>query len=334
MIKLSSILNEVLEGAKVTFDDKGKVATSIDIAVKHIDGEQLDTYNGITKKNSYEVFYSLISDPKVVKVKPAQDALKYKAELIKPNELKALVSDTLSARLSKVDYIGYLESEGNLNKVLADTIKGLYPNAEVVYVEKIAYNDLSKAVNWESVSKQTDRIKQAIMDWLEKNKDKEGPQKISKSNKMQSLVAKQLYSKYNFGLHPSGEGEEFPPVYNMVIDCLTKGKTMLIIDDNMYTGDDFYKVFESIERIKDRLRKENEMPVGEESKAFEELEKVKKLPKFKTSKFLQDKAKELEKVQELYRTRVSILNSNLNKSRNHFYGYVLYKLEGRDLKST
>lgn len=333
MFRLSSILNEVLEGAKVTFDDKGK-PTSIDIAVKHLDGEQLDTYNGRIKKNSYEVYYSLISDPKAGKVKPAQDALKYNSQLIKPAELKSLVSDTLTAVLPKIDYIGYLESEGSLNKLLLDTIKGLYPSAEVVHVEKIAYSDLSKAVNWESVSRQTDKIKQAILSWLEKSKEKDMPQKIRKSNEMQSVVAKQLYSKYNFGLHPSGEGEKFPPVYNMVVECLTRGKTMLIIDDNMYTGDDFYKIFESIERIKDRLKEENEIPVQKESEAFKELDKIKQHPKFKTSEFLQKKAQELEKVRELYRTRVSILNSNLNKSRLNFYGYVLYKLELRDLKST
>jgi hypothetical protein len=93
MIKLIDLLKEVQEGAKVTFDDKG-AATAIDISFTHLDGEQLSTYDGKIKKNGYEVFYSLESDPKASNIKASEDALKYNSDKIKPEELKAILSKT------------------------------------------------------------------------------------------------------------------------------------------------------------------------------------------------------------------------------------------------
>jgi hypothetical protein len=330
MIKLIDLLKEVQEGARVTFDDKG-AATAIDISFTYLDGEQLNTYDGRIKKHGYEVFYSLESDPKASSIKASEDALKYNSDKIKPKELKELLSKTLLTRIPKVDYIGYLESKGGLNQVLLNTIKELYDNPEVVHIEKMEYNVIDNAVDWEKFNKHADSIKRTIINYLYKTAEKAPPYKIRKSNELQSALTKQLYSKYNIGLHPSGEGEKFPPVYNVIVECLTKGKVMLIIDDNMHTGDDFYKLFGGIEAIKEKVKESNEKPVGNEEE-LSQLDKIKANPKFKSSKFLQDKFTELEKVNKMYRERVSILNANLNKSHNNFYGYVLYNLKGSDLK--
>jgi hypothetical protein len=106
---------------------------------------------------------------------------------------------------------------------------------------------------------------------------------------------------------------------------------MLIIDDNMHTGDDFYKLFGGIEAIKEKVKESNEKPVGNEEE-LDQLDAIKTNPKFKSSKFLQDKFTELERVNKTYRERVSILNANLNKSYKNFYGYVLYNLKDSDLE--
>lgn len=330
MIKLSNILKEVLEGAKVTFDND-KVS-SIKIAYSHLDGEQLNTDSGVTKKNSYQVFYSLSSDPKATNIKAAQDALKYDSNKIKPAELQGLLKSTLLTRLPKVDYIGLLESKGGLNSLLIDTLKKLYTGAEVIAIEKMEYKVIDNAVDWVKFAKQTDTIKNDIIDFLYKTAKEAPPYKIRKSDKLQSMLVKMLHSKYNIGLHPSGEGERFPPVYNAIVECLTKGKTMLLVDDNIHTGTDFYKIFKGIETIKDRLIQANSKPAESEERAIKDLEELKKHPKLKSSEFLQKKMLELEREVSMYRLRVSTLNNSILRSRDHFYGYAFYLLQDSDLK--
>lgn len=295
MIRLAGILRTILEGAKVTFDEKGK-PSSIDISIRYTEGEQLNTVNGITTKGGYKVYYSLESDSKAQQVKKAQDALKYQSDLINTKDLKNLLSNTLLSDLPKVDYIVCLESKGDLNKLLADTLKSIYTGAEIIYAEKIEYTDILKAVDWEKVRKASTSMKISLKAWLDKKRKEPGPYKIRKSNEMQSSIAQYFYSKYNFGMHPSGEGDKFPPVYNAIVNCLTGGKKMLIVDDNLYSGDDFRKIFEHISKIKEVFVKENEKPLDKEVEMFAELEKLKQHPKAKTSVHLQNKIKELEEV--------------------------------------
>lgn len=333
MIKLSDILTEVVEGAKVTFDDKGGKVTSIDIAYQHLDGEQLNTDDDLIKKYGYKVFYSLSSDPKASNIKAAQDALKYDPSKIKPEELQSLLRKTIGNRLPKVDYIGSLESKGGLNNLLLNTLQKIYPEAKTIAVEKVEYNIIDNAVDWDRFTRQTDSVKKSLVNFLYKTAEKLPPYKIRKSDKLQSMIIKLLHSKYNIGLHPSGEGEKFPPVYNAIVECLTEGKVMLIVDDNMHTGTDFYKIFEGIEGIREKIVEANSKPTGKEREAVEDLESIKKRLKAKpSSEFLQKKVLELEKELELYRARVSVLNRNVNRSHDCFFGYALYLLRDSDLK--
>lgn len=331
MIKLSDIVKEVLEGVKVTFDDSGEKATSIDIAYQHLDGEQLNTDDDFNKRYGYKVFYSLRSDPKATKIKKAEDALKYKANLIKSAELKNLLKKTIVTRLPKVDYIGFLESKGSLNLLLLNTFQDLYPGAETVEIKKVEYKFIDNAVDWDKFSKQTDSIKKTILKFLRTTAQKPGPYKIRKSDELQSLLVKLLHSKYNIGLHPSGEGEKFPPAYNIIVECLTKGKTMLIVDDNTHTGTDFYKIFEGIERIREGIVEANSKPTQEEQEVIARLEQLKKSPKVKTSTYLQKEIPKLEDEIKLYRSRIDILNRSANRSKDHFFGYALYVLDPGDI---
>lgn len=331
MIKLSDILKEVSEGAKVTFDDK-KEPSSIEIAYSHIDGEQLNTDDDLIKKYGYKVFYSLSSDPKATNVKASEDALKYSPGKIKPAELQDLLKRTVGNRLPKVDYIGSLESKGGLNNLLISTLQKIYPEAKTIAVEKIEYKVIDNAVDWDRFTRQTDSVKKSLVNFLYKSAEKLPPYKIRKSDKLQSMIIKLLHSKYNIGLHPSGEGEKFPPVYNAIVECLTEGKILLIVDDNMHTGTDFYKIFEGIERIREKVVEVNSKPTDKEKEAAEKLEKLKKHPKFKSSDFIQKEVPKLEKELEMYRARVSILNRNVNRSHDCFFGYALYLLKDSDLK--
>lgn len=331
VIKLSIILREVLEGAKVTFDDNGK-ATSIDISYRHLDGEQMQTDDSVNKRHGYQVYYSLSSDSKAQNIKASQDALKYNSDLINPNQLKDLLKHTILTHIPKVDYIGYLESKGGLNQLLLKSLQELYGNAEAISIEKVQYDQIDNAVDWDSFSKQTEPIKKSIIDFLYKTAEKKPPYTIRKSDQIQSVVVKQLHSKYDIGLHPSGENKKYPPIFMAIIDCLTKGKTMLIIDDNTHTGTDFVKLFEGVEKIKEHILTINSKRTPEEEQGIVELDNIKKHRNFKTSPHLQQKANELERQESLYRERVGFLNKAIYESRQHFFGYVLYLLKDSDLK--
>jgi hypothetical protein len=330
MIRLSDILTEVIEGAKVDFDDKGEVS-SIDISYKHLDGEQLNTDNGVNKRRGYEVYYSLSSDPKASNVKAAQDALKYNSDKIESSELKSLLASTIKTRLPKIDYIGFLESEGSLNKLLLDTFQELYPSAQVVPIEKIQYENIDDAVDWGKFNKQTSNVKNTVIDFLYKTAEKKPPYKIRKSDKLQSLLVRLLHSKYDIGLHPSGKGKESSSAYSAVMDCLRSGKVMVIIDDNTHTGTDFKNIFRSIDDIAKRMEEINSKPSENEREALDTLDKIKAHKSFKTSKHLQDQFTRLEQIFKIYRERIDILNRAPSKRRNYFFGYALYLLKDSDL---
>jgi hypothetical protein len=339
VIKLSTILKEVREGAKVTFDPEKKPKSgekrepsSIEIAYKHLDGEQLNSEDGVTGKGRYEVLYSLASDPRAKDVKAAQDALKHFPQYIKPDELTTLLKSTLVNRIPKIDYIGFLESTGGLNNLLSDTLQKLYPNAEVVPIGKMRYMDMNKAVDWSSLETQSEAVKEAVFKYIKKMHEKPGPYVVSKSDKTQSLVIRHLYSKYNIGLHPSGEGEKFPPIYDAVVKCILEKKTMLIVDDNIHTGTDFKKIFQGIDFIEDQVIDKTTKPPSSYEIAKQELEAIKNLPKFKKSKFLQDKAAEKAKEVQMYLTTSMASKTALGLVTDRIFGYTLYKLTGKDIR--
>lgn len=332
MIKLIDLLKEVQEGAKVTFDDKG-TATDIEIAYKPLDGEQLQTYDGAIKKSHYTVYYSLKSSDKGERIKSSEDALKHDSGKIKPEQLKDLLSKTIRTRLPKVDYIASLESEDALNKVLVNSLQGIYsvPDENIVDISKVEYVNIDDAVDWDFYNRQTEKFKKAISHILQKTAEKPGPYKLSKSGGMQGSTLKAMHSKYDLGLNAK-KGQPLPPVYNALVECITKGKTMIIVDDNMHSGTDFYKIFQNVEKLVERLREELAKPLASEQEALDQIEKVKEHPKFKTSQVLQDRVKKFEVDIKSYRERTVLTTSPLKGTTNRIFGYVLYLLQDKDLK--
>jgi hypothetical protein len=86
MIKLLDLLREINEGAKINFDESNTVE-DIQISYTHLNGEQLNTINGNKKTTSYNVYYSLESDPSLTNIKQSQDALKYNSNKINKQQL-------------------------------------------------------------------------------------------------------------------------------------------------------------------------------------------------------------------------------------------------------
>lgn len=344
MIKLIDLLKEVQEGARVTFDDKGK-ATDIEIAYKPLDGEQLITFNGETTKNNYTVYYSLESAPGQLDPKKAEDALKDKANshLIKSTEIKNLLQNTLKPALDKkVDYIGYLGSRGGLNKVLVNTIKELYgvPDENVVEVEKVEYTNIDDAVDWDSYNKlKSKHVKDAIIQFLYKTAEEAPPYKIRKSSGRegggtQSIIIRQLQSKYDLGLNPNLKNKPLPPIYDILVKCIEQGKTLLIVDDNIHAGIDFYKIFGAVKGLVNKLKEQNAKPTVDEEGAEEKLAAWKKHSKYKTSPHIQQEVEKLEKILKIRRERVDLMNRSLNGSNERIFGYVLYNLSPEDIKSS
>jgi hypothetical protein len=339
MIKLIDLLKEVQEGARVAFDNAGN-ASKIDIAYKHLDGEQLATYNNVIKKNSYSVYYSLESAPGAENIKKSEDALKYSSQLIKPAELKDLISNTLGAEIEKVDYIGYLESKGGLNKVLINTIKELYgvSDENVVEVKKVEYMNIDDAVDWESYNKlKSEPLKKDIIKFLYKTAEKAPPYKIKKSSGKegggtQSIIVKQLQSKYDLGLNPNLKNKSLPPIYDVLVKCIEQGKTLLIVDDNMHAGTDFYKIFGAVRDLADKLKEVNARPTTEEEGVEEKLVALKRHPKRETSSYIKQEIDKLEKVLKVRRERIDLVNRDLNGSNQRIFGYVLYNLSSKDIK--
>ena len=422
MIKLIDLIKKIEEGAKVTFDDPNAQdpnPTDIQISWKPIEGEQMMSYNHQTKKEGYTVFYSLISAPDETNVKHAQDALKYHAELINQAELKDLLGHTVKISLlnavesKKIDYIGYLESAGNLNKALLNVMKELFnvPDENIIDIEKVAYQNIDDAVNWEKFDRLDQKTKDMIIKYLYQtrgvapgeqadnarvsNKDGEviklgsynpGPYKIKKSpgegGSTPGRVVAQLHSKYNFGMNPNidpdydplsleGLSEEqlklIPPIYRKLVDCILNRKTLLIIDDNIHSGDDFRKIFRKVdelaEKIRDGLAKScgNQIELEKEikgrsdklkeveakilairndltkisrnSREAKELEK-KIAEEQGKQKNLIEKIKELGKIKIEYTNRIENLTKPTRDLYKRLFGYVLYTLEDEDIKKT
>ena len=339
MIKLIDLLKEVQEGARVTFDDKGNTS-KIDIAYKHLDDEQLNTYSGAIKKNSYTVYYSLESASGAANIKKSEDALKYNSQLIKPSELKDLLRNTLGTEIEKVDYIGYLESKGGLNKILINTVKEIYgvSDENVVEVKKVEYTNIDDAVDWESYNKlKSEPLKRDIIKFLYKTAEKAPPYKITKSSGKegggtQSIIVRQLHSKYDLGLNPNLKNRPLPPIYDILVKCIEQGKTLLIVDDNIHAGIDFYKIFGVVRELVDKLKEVNALPTPEEEGVDEKLIALKKHPKREKSSHIQGEITRLESIQKMRRERVAVMNSNLNGSNSRIFGYVLYNLDPKDIK--
>ena len=321
--------SKIDEGAKVDFEDG--IPVDITISSKPISGEQLITVDGIRSTNNYDVYYSLESNPKADNIKSAQDALKYSADKISEGELKELIIKTLKSRLNKVDYIGFLESKGALNNKLISVIKDIYnvSDENTIFVKKLEYKFIDNAVDWNQFQKESETIQKAILSFLEKTSQSPGPYKIRKSGEIQSSIVQRLHSKYDLGLNPNEPDKPLPPIFDVIVDCISNKKTLLIVDDNIHSGTDFFKIFGVINELVEKMKNESTKVSEEEQKAFDELQSIITNPKFKTSSFLQDKYKELKQIEKEYNERKLIVNKQY--SNTDIFGYVLYRLKDSDL---
>jgi hypothetical protein len=338
MIKLIDLLETTdiykklkKEGAKVDFKDN--VAVGIKISSKNIEGEQLVTIDGSRVTNGYKVYYSLESDPNASNIKASQNALKYDANLININELKELILKTLKNRLPKIDYIGFLESKGELNNTLLKAIQEIYkiPSENIIYVKKMEYKFIDNAVDWDSYLKQTKEIQQDIQKFLDKTASKPGPYKIRKSGETQSIIIKQLHSKYDLGLNPNEPNRPLPPIFNVIVDCIKNKKVLLLIDDNFHTGTDFFKIFNLIDKLIEKMQLEASKPSDKEHDALIQLQTIIQNPKFKTSAFLQDKYKNFKQIEKQLLQRKFIVSKQFYDPDKVIFGYVLYKLKPSDI---
>jgi hypothetical protein len=335
VIKLISILKDIInEGAKATFYEGENNIQKIDISVKPIEGEQLITSNKTRKTNNYNVFIGLESTPdnKITNIKKSEDALKNNANLIEENELEKFLISNLKSRLPSIDYIGFLESTGDLNILLKKTIQKIYsiPDDKTIYIDKIKYEKIDDAVDWEQFDKESEKIKTAILNWLSKRAENPPPYTIRKSGETQSSIIQRLHSKYNVGFNPNIKNKSLPQIYNVLAECIIKGKKILIIDDNLHTGTDFLKLFRDVDKLINKLREEYSKPTEDEQKIINELEDIKKNPKFKTSQFLQSKYKELNKLKVKILERTEMITKNIT-GPDKVFGYVLYELKSEDL---
>ena len=333
MIKLIDLLKEVQEGVKVTFDDKG-TANDIQISYSPIEGEELQTIDGSEKHSHYRVYYSLESAPNASNIKASQDALKYQPNLINSSQIESLLSKTVKLKIPKVDYIASLESTGGLNELLVTTLKKLYgiPDENVVPIAKMEFVDIKHAVDWDRYNKDG-KVFQGLVDkFIAKMEEKPGPYKIRKSGEIESKIIQRLHSKYNLGLNPNIENQSLPPIYDIFFKCITQGKTLLVVDDNIHTGNDFYKLFKAVEDLAIKLAEEGSAHTEEEKETIAKIERAKGHEKYKNSKFLQDQVKDLENTVKAYYERAARIKNAYSGSNNRISGYVLYKLKDSDLK--
>jgi hypothetical protein len=333
-MKLISILKNIVEGVKVTFD-ANNIVNAIDISPSPIDGEQLHTIRGIRKTDFYNVFYSLESS-KMPGTKAAEDALKYDTNnKINQNDLKALITTTLKPQLPSIDYIGFLESTGALNQILLDTIKNIYnvSDENIINISKIKYENIDDAVDWEQFRKESEPIQKAIISYLYKQAEQPPKYSIRKSGETQSKIIQRLHTKYDIGLHPNLPNQPLPPIYDVFVKCITQGKTLLIIDDNLHTGTDFLKIFRTIDKLVVKLETEYSQPSEKEQEVIDQIQKIKQHPKFNTSPVLQTQYKELESTRLSYLRRAQMLTKDFAKVRNRISGYILYLIDPADLKN-
>ena len=334
MIKLSDILKEVVEGAKVDFKDDQKTPTAIQISQQKLDGEQLQTVDGVRKTDSFDVYYSLESAPDAANIKPAQDALKYNSNLINSGDLKKVIQSTLKGKIAKVDYIGYLESKGGLNEKLLEIIQQVYPEAEVVKIAKMQYTEIDDAIDWEQFRKESKAIQDSIIAYLYKTAEENPTYKIRKSGEVQSSIIQRMHSKYDLGLNPNVKNKTLPPIYDVFVECITKGKKLLIIDDNLHTGTDFLKIFRAIDELSKKMTDEASKKDEGEERAEAELknivDRLKRSPK--NPDLLKMKA-DLDTVVGATRARIANIVRSYGKSKvvDNVYGYVLYRLKDEDL---
>lgn len=243
------------EGAFIEFDENGNVV-STQLSTQVIEGEQL-TYSPqlrtYRKTTTYSVAYSLKSNPSSDQPKKAQDVLKTGGKNISKQELKALVDSTfkdLGINIKKFTHVLLLGSSDNLVNLLGEAAASL-AGAKLIHVPKMEYKYIDNAVNWEEYQRQTKKVKRSVDDYLDKRaKQSPGPYTISKTG-LRGAMSKVFYTKYDVGVNPYEKGKVGDTVTGLLHRAVAgiDGVRLLIVDDNIHSGQDFSKLFDSIDEI-------------------------------------------------------------------------------------
>lgn len=307
----------IKEGARVEYD-QGDNPVSITLKNSNNEDEQLFFEPAIRTTSGYTIYYSLVGRQGEEGIKVAMDALKHRSELIKGNELIQVVKSSIPTNNSYTD-IAVLESSAKLNNKLTLALKEIYPQAKLHYIEKIKYDKIDDSVDWERFRRESEKIKAGIINFLYKTAEKEGPYPIKKTGSTQSSIIARLHSKYDIGNHPYFPDKSKPEIYQTIVKVLQGNGKLLIVDDNLHSGTDFAKIFNSITDLKEKI--ENKMLSD-----FSEIDPILgKLPGDRTKE-----EREIVKVFYDARKRISRLVKN---PRNSIDGYVLYRINNEDLKS-
>lgn len=216
-------------------------------------------------------------------------------EIIKP------IVSVLNKKLIGIDYIVVLGSRKALSSDIGEAFHSYYSKSTIITLNKIKYVDPYDMILWDIVSNipaasfrvfsgtinsLVDKSKsdQSILNELENAtrthnfekykeiisrrytvdgnaivwKEDKLPFTISKSGSLKSSVLQYLKDKYDL------QTTEF---VEAIRRCVL-GSSMLIVDDNVHTGDDLRRIFKYIDEVCESFKKEIERPVGVRDKIF------------------------------------------------------------------
>lgn len=265
------------EGLRVDFSETGE-ASSITLSRKAIEGEQANTKEGVktyTSQAGFKVYWSLEADSPTPDTKAAYDALKHRPELLDLETLAVFIRPVIQGfAKDSLSYVGYLESEDPLSKLLAQAVNKVHPSAKLIPISKIQYKYLEDAIDYEQYRRESPAIQRTIDAEKEAiyKKQPEGPYVLKKKDMFTSKVLDRTYGKYDLGLnkyyndkeYATNRDRELPSIYQAIASCIIDPrKKLLIVDDNIFTGSDFNQIFEVIKEAigKKRLDYDPRSPI-------------------------------------------------------------------------
>ena len=262
---------------------------------------------GITSEGAYQVYYGLAIDSKRRQILSDQDpVLKKTMDLLKSGEIEngeeALFEFTkktasvIRQKKQKIDYIVSLGSTKGLSSMLASVFAKHFPEAKILRLGKYEFENIIKAIRWDYVDKQGEkvltRVKKDIIKEIDKDKtpnvdrviqtissaatQAELVNQFNESPDLRSIVWKTpKYTIRSSGLSYGGSRKWFKTKYatpketgepgdqefvNAVIECMKKGKTMMYVDDNARTKEDLSNLFDLNDEIIKRYENSEKVP--------------------------------------------------------------------------
>ena len=312
---IKNFLDFLSEGASYNKDRDKAVLTS---AKK--DDDLLSTTVSKYEKKGYrfKVYYGLESinsknDLKNQEVKGLMDLIKQgKIELPKmasghPNTLFKLIKNSVGAQFSEIKYIVTAESSDPLAKSMAEDLKANIPGAVIIELNKKEYKDANEILRDEyklSDAKKDAKELAAELDELlikaGRNEKKGGSRDrlltlISAINETPLKITSYWNHVREFLQSKYHYSEEFSTA---LIKCFNTRDKMIIIDDNLQSGTDFREIMGECGRTFDILSAANKEKIDDPNTDTEYKE----------------------------------ILSRMYPKQNNVFGFVLYKIKGKDDK--